>query len=94
MTPRSSSDLPARTRTPAGNELTVVVAGARLAIGPAAAPPDQRADARGAGRDNVPRRSARAAMSVTFKIEGDKVTGFTLMPPQGSPVVYTRVEGK
>ena len=33
-------------------------------------------------------------MSVVFKIEADKVTGLTLMPPQGGPVVYTRTEGK
>jgi len=29
-----------------------------------------------------------------FTVEGDKVTGFNLMPPQGGPVVYTRVESK
>jgi hypothetical protein len=33
-------------------------------------------------------------LSVVFKIEGDKVTGFNLMPPQGGPIVYTRVESK
>jgi hypothetical protein len=33
-------------------------------------------------------------MSVVFKIEADKVTALTLMPPQGGPVVYTRTEGK
>ncbi len=92
-TRRSSSDSPAPTRTPAGNELIVVVAGARLSIGPAAAPPDQRAAL--AAKDATTFRGiGMGGMSVVFKIEGDKVTGFTLMPPQGNPVVYTRVEGK
>ena len=72
-----------------GNELIVVVAGARLAIGPAAAPPDQRAAL--AAKDATTFRAiGMGGMSVVFKIEADKVTGFTLMPPQGSPVVYTR----
>jgi hypothetical protein len=33
-------------------------------------------------------------LSVVFKVEGERVTGFTLTPPQGAPVVYTRMEGK
>jgi hypothetical protein len=31
---------------------------------------------------------------VAFNVEADKVTGFRLMPPQGNPIAYTRVEGK
>jgi hypothetical protein len=80
-------------RNAGGNELTVAVAGARLTIGPAAAPPDQRGIL--AAKDATTFRGiAMGGMSVTFKVEADKVTGFNLVPPQGNPVVYTRVEGK
>jgi len=82
-----------RYKNAGGNELVVVVNGARLAIGPAAAPPDQRAAL--AAKDATTFRAiGMGGMSIVFKIEADKVTGFTLMPPQGSPVVYTRTEGK
>ena len=82
-----------RYKNAGGNELVVVVNGARLAIGPAAAPPDQRAAL--AAKDATTFRAiGMGGMSVVFKIEADKVTGFTLMPPQGGPVVYTRTEGK
>jgi ankyrin repeat protein len=80
-------------RNAGGNEVTVTVAGARLSIGPASAPPAQRRTL--AAKDPATFRGVgMGGMSVVFKIEADKVTGFTLMPPQGSPVVYTRVEGK
>ena len=35
-----------------------------------------------------------AGVTVVFKIEGDKVTGFSLVPPEGSPLAYARVEEK
>ena len=76
-----------------GNELTVVLAGARLSLGPSAAPPAQRVTF--AAKDATTFRGVGiAGMTAVFKIEGDKVTGFTFTPPQGNPVVYTRVEGK
>ena len=82
-----------RYKNAGGNELIVVVSGARLALGPAAAPPDQRVAL--AAKDATTFRAiGMGGMSIVFKIEADKVTGFTLMPPQGSPVVYTRTEGK
>jgi len=80
-------------RNASGNEVTVTVAGARLSIGPAAAPPDQRGILAAKDAANF-RGIAMGGLSVTFKVDADKVTGFSLMPPQGSPVVYTRVEGK
>lgn len=82
-----------RYKNAGGNELIVVVNGARLALGPAAAPPDQRV-ALAATDATTFRAIGMGGMSIVFKIEADKITGFTLMPPQGSPVVYTRTEGK
>ncbi len=82
-----------RYKNAGGTELIVVVNGARLALGPAAAPPDQGAAL--AAKDATTFRAiGMGGMSIVFKIEADKVTGFTLMPPQGGPVVYTRTEGK
>ena len=82
-----------RYKNAGGNELIVIVNGGRLALGPAAAPPDQRVGL--AAKDATTFRAiGMGGMSIVFKIEADKVTGFTLMPPQGGPVVYTRTEGK
>ena len=55
LTPRSSSDSQAGTRTPGATSSSWLSAGARLALGPAAAPPDAASRARGEGRDDVPR---------------------------------------
>ena len=80
-------------RNPAGNELAVAVAGARLSVGPPGAPPEQRRTL--AATDATTFRAVGiAGLSVVFKVEGERVTGFTLTPPQGAPVVYTRMEGK
>jgi ankyrin repeat protein len=80
-------------RNPAGNELAVAVAGARLSVGPPGAPPAQRRTL--AAKDATTFRAVGiAGLSVVFKVEGERVTGFTLTPPQGAPVVYTRMEGK
>jgi len=76
-----------------GNELIVAVAGGRLSL----ALPGTSGAQLGtlAAKDATTFRGVgMAGLSVGFKIEGDKVTGFTLMPPQGGPVVYTRVESK
>lgn len=76
-----------------GNELVVAVAGSRLSLalpGTSGAP-----IATLAAKDATAFRAVgRGGMSLVFKVEGDKVTGFDLMPPQGGPVVYTRVESK
>ena len=80
-------------RTASGNEIAIVVAGARLLIGPPAVPPAERTvfaatDAktfRGIGSGGV---------TIVFKVDGDRVTGFHRMPPQDNPIIYTRVEGK
>jgi hypothetical protein len=80
-------------KNPAGNEVTIVVAGTRLTIGQAGAPVAQRGTL--AANDATTFRAiGMGGLSVAFKVEADKVTGFTLTPPQGNPVVYTRVEGK
>ena len=79
--------------TASGNEIAIVVAGARLLIGPPAVPAAQRTvfaatDAktfRGIGTGGV---------TIVFKVDGDRVTGFNRMPPQDNPIVYTRVEAK
>ena len=77
----------------AGNEITISVDGARLSMGAPAAAPAQRGTL--AAKDPTTFRGvAMGGLSVVFKIDGDKVTGFNLVPPQGSPIVYTRTEGK
>jgi ankyrin repeat protein len=75
-----------------GNELTVAAAGARLAIGPAAAPPAQRLTLVATGEKAF--KAIGAPVSLTFQVEGDKVTAFTLTQGGAPPAVYTRVEGK
>jgi hypothetical protein len=34
------------------------------------------------------------SVTLVFKIEGERVTGFSMVPPEGSPVPYARVESK
>ena len=76
-----------------GTEVVLAVAGTRLSMGAAAAPPAQRATL--APKDATTFRGVGMAGTVfVFKVDGDKVTGFTITPVQGSPVVFTRVEGK
>jgi ankyrin repeat protein len=76
-----------------GTELVIAVAGTRLSIGAAGAPPAQRGTL--AAKDATTFLGiGMGGMSLAFKVEGEKVTGFSLMPPQGGPIVYTRVEGK
>jgi hypothetical protein len=77
----------------AGNEITIVVDGARLSIGPPGIPAAQRGVL--AAKDATTFRGiGMGGLLVVFKVDGDKITGFNLMPAQGNPVVYTRVEGK
>ncbi len=80
-------------RNPSGNELVVTVAGARLSLGLPGASGAQIATL--AAKDATTFRGVGAGgLTIVFKVDGDKVTGFTLQPPQGSAIVYTRVEGK
>lgn len=80
-------------RNPAGNELSVTVVGTRLSIGGAATPAAQRGTL--AAKDATTFRGVgMQGTTFAFKVEGEKVTGFTITPGQGNPVVYTRVEGK
>ncbi|MFL6279689.1 MAG: ankyrin repeat domain-containing protein [Vicinamibacterales bacterium] len=80
-------------KSPAGTETTIAVTGTRLSIGAAGAPPAQRGTL--AAKDAATFRGiAMGGVSVVFKIDADKVTGFSLLPAQGNPIVYTRMEGK
>jgi hypothetical protein len=80
-------------KNPAGIETTVVVAGTRLSLGAPGAPPAQRGVL--AAKDAVTFRGiGMGGVSVVFKLEGEKVTGFNMVLPQGNSIVYTRVEGK
>ncbi len=76
-----------------GTELVIAVAGTRLSMGAAAAPPAQRA-VLAPKDDKTFRGIGMAGTTFTFQVDGDKVTGFTINPAQGNPIAYTRVEGK
>lgn len=80
-------------KNPGGNELSVTVAGTRLSIGGAATPAAQRSTL--AAKDATTFRGVGMQGTLfVFKVDGERVTGFTITPAQGNPVVYTRVEGK
>jgi hypothetical protein len=74
-----------------GTELTVVVAGPRLTIGQASAPPAQRLAMVATGDKAF--KAIGAPISVTFQVDGDKVVSLTLIQG-GNPTVFTRVERK
>ena len=76
----------------AGNELTIIAAGARVTLGPAAAPPAQRVTLVATGAKAF--KAIGAPLSVTFQVDGDKVASFTLTQGANPGQVYTRVEGK
>jgi hypothetical protein len=80
-------------RNPSGNELIVAVVGSRLSL---ALPGTSGAQiATLAAKDATTFRGVGiGGLSVVFKLEADKVTGFNLVPSQGGTVVYTRVESK
>jgi hypothetical protein len=90
--PALLAKLPGTYKAVAGNELTVVAAGARLTIGQAAAPPAQRLTLVATGEKAF--KGIGAPVSLTFQVDGDKVTGFTLVQGPGPGAVFTRVEGK
>jgi len=83
---------PGTYKGPTGNELTLAAAGARLTIGPAAAPPAQRLTLVATGENAF--KAIGAPISVTLQVAGDKVAGFTLTQGANPGQVYTRVEGK
>ncbi len=80
-------------KSAAGNEITVVVAGTRLSIGPPGIPASQRT-VFAATNATTFRGIGTGGVSIVFTVDGDRVTGFNRMPPQDNPIVYTRVEGK
>ena len=80
-------------KSAAGNEITVVVAGTRLSIGPPGIPASQRT-VFAATNATAFRGIGTGGVSIVFNVDGDRVTGFNRMPPQDNPIVYTRVEGK
>jgi ankyrin repeat protein len=93
MEPAQPERLAGTYKNPGGNELVVAVNGSRLAIGPPAAPPAQ-VRALAAKDATTFRGVGMQGTTFVFKIDGEKATAFTITPIQGSPVVYTRVEGK
>jgi ankyrin repeat protein len=90
--PALLAKFPGTYKNPAGNELTVVAAGARLTIGQAAAPPAQRLTLVATGEKAF--KAIGAPVSLTFLVEGDKIVSLTLTQPGPPPTVFTRVEGK
>ena len=90
--PALLAKLPGTYRNPAGNELSVAAAGARITIGNPAAPPAQRITGVATGEKTF--KAIGIPATVTFTVEGDKVTGFALVQGGGQPITYTRVEGK
>jgi len=75
-----------------GNELTIAAAGARLTIGQAATPPAQRLTL--VATAAMAFKGIGQPLTITFQVEGDKVTGILLSQGGGQPATYTRVEGK
>ena len=83
----------AGTYTNQGVEFIVVVNGARLAVGPTAAPPANRLTLVAKDATTFRALGAGAPSSGVFKIENDAVVSLTLsIGPQN--IVLTRVEGK
>ena len=92
--PAMLAKFPGTYKGPTGNELTVAPVGARLTIGPAAAPPAQRVTLVATAERAFKAIGAPVPITLTFQVEGDKVTGFTLTQGANPAAVYTRVEGK
>ena len=83
---------PGTYKGPTGNELTVAAAGARVTIGPAAAPPAQRLTLVATGEKAF--KAIGAPITISFQVEGDKIASFTLTQGANPATVFTRVEGK
>lgn len=76
-----------------GYEQLIAVTGEKLTIGRPGIAADQR-DTLTAKDATTFRTIGMGSVTIAFKIEGDKVTGFSMVPPEGSPVPYARVEEK
>ena len=77
-------------RNPAGNEAVITPANGRLIGTPRGGPPLPLSP-----RDATTfRMIGQPGATMTFTIEGDKVTGLTIVQPGRPNVTYTRVEGK
>jgi ankyrin repeat protein len=79
-------------KVPDGSQLTVVTAGSRLTLGPAAAPPGQRLTLVATGDKAF--KAIGAPITITFQVEGDKVASFTLKQGANPVTVFSRVEEK
>jgi ankyrin repeat protein len=90
--PAMLARFPGTYKSAAGTELTIVAAGARLTVGPAAAPPGQRLTVVATGEKAF--KAIGAPITITFQVEGDKVSGFTLTQGANPGTVFSRVEGK
>lgn len=76
-----------------GFEQLIAVTGARLTIGRPGIAADQR-DTLAAKDATTFRTIGMDSVTLVFKMEGEKVTGFSMVPPEGSPLAYVRVEEK
>jgi hypothetical protein len=90
--PATLGKFPGTYKGATGNELTVAAAGARITIGPAAAPPGQRLTLVATGEKAF--KAIGGPITLTFQMDGDKVAGFTLTQGANPGTVFTRVEGK
>ena len=95
MTPEQLARFAGTYKNAAGNEITVVVNGARLTVGPPATPAPQRLVlvAKDATSFRVLGVGGGPSGVAEFKIEGDKATSGTLKIGTNA-IVLTRVEGK
>jgi len=76
---------------PSSNEIEIAVVGSGLTIGAPGAPAAQRGTM--LPKDNTTFRGVgMGGTTFVFQVGGDKVTGFQIVPPQGSPISFTRVE--
>jgi Ankyrin repeats (3 copies) len=76
-----------------GFEQLIAVTGEKLTIGRPGIAADQR-DTLAAKDATTFRTIGMGSVTLVFKLEGEKVTGFSMVPPEGSPVPYARVESK
>jgi hypothetical protein len=95
MTPEQLARFAGSYKNAGGNEITVVVNGSRLSVGPPAAPPPQRLVlvATNATSFRVLGVGGGPSGVAEFKVEGDKATGATLKMG-GNTIVLTRAEVK
>jgi hypothetical protein len=90
--PALLAKFPGTYKNAGGNEVTIVAAGPRITLGPAAAPPGQRLTLVATGDKAF--KAIGAPLTITFQVDGDKIAGFTLTQGANPGTVFTRVEGK